>query len=76
MESKILLTRQTLEQCGIIDIQPDYFVRNGRQLIKSKQGELITTPTIAKCKNKLGELQYLSLCVALWDAENRRYVNT
>lgn len=76
MESKLQLTRQTLEQCGITDIQPDYFVRSGRQLIRSKQVEIITTPTIAKCKNRLGELQYLSLCVALWDAENRRYVNT
>ena len=76
MESKVLLTRQLLEQCGVTDIQPDYFVRSDRQLIRSRQTNIITTPTIAKCKSKQGDLRYISLCVSLWDSLNHKYINT
>ena len=75
MESKRQLTRQFLEQCGITDIQPDYFVMENRQLKWSYQEKTIITPTIAKCKNSMGELQYLSLCAAPWDPISNRNVS-
>ena len=75
MESKRQLTRQFLEQCGITDIQSDYFVMENRQLKWSNQEKTIIVPTIAKCKNSMGELQYLSLCVAPWDPISNRNIS-
>lgn len=75
MESKLLLTRQLLEQCGVTDIQPDYFVRSDRQLLRSRQTNIVTIPTVAKCKNKQGDLKYISLCASLWDAQNHKYIS-
>ena len=65
-----------LEEYGITDIQPDYFIRENRQLQKGLEKCLITEPTIGKCKSKIGDLRYIYLCVSMWDPVGKNYLNT
>lgn len=83
MESKKVFTKQMLiEECGVIDVTEDSFVRDVYKIKAKKQVRTVTKPTLMfqmRCSQKLNnhdkKLGYIGLTVSLYNYKTKKYIN-
>lgn len=80
MESKKVFTKAMLqEECGVIDVTDDSFVRDVYKVKAKKQIRTVTKPTLMIQKSQQADgkfkVHYIGLTVSLYNYKTKKYVN-